>query len=182
MGAQTTYSLTLTKAFAGMLAGMEHGAVIDSRVSEETSTQLPFGTAVARGAGNDGSVQPAGATLAAKVDGVIVHSHAYAKATDGTSATGDLGSTGLLPKAKLSVLSKGRMYVAVEDVVVRGDTLRVRHTTGTSEQVGGFRKAAVANKTLDLGRCAVVIEGNGSAGGLAVVEFDFGNTLGSADT
>lgn len=173
---QTSIPSALTRGFAGQLTDPRVGSrVIDSRVSEEASAELPFGTCVARGAGNDGAVSPAGAAAAAKIDGVIVHSHAYAKDTE-------LGTSGLKPKAHLSVLRKGRVLVAVEQTVVRGDRLRVRHTAGAGGTViGGFRKDAVAGETLNLDKAAEVIEGNGGAGGLAEVEFNFDNGIGAAD-
>lgn len=173
----------MTVAVAGQPYQVDYPSVIDSGFNEEASNAMAFGLIVARGTVRDGYIQPAGATDAAKSCGVLMHSHAYAKSTDGTAATGDLSASGVLPDGKLNVVRKGRLYVATEQDLAVGDTtLRVRHTAGSGgSSIGAIRKDAVANETLSLGRAAICVVA-GSAGGLAVIEFDFSVALGSADT
>lgn len=183
MSQTTVPANAMAVAVAGQLYQADFPSVIDSGFNEEASAPMAFGLIVARGTVADGYIQPAGATDAAKANGVLMHSHAYARSTDGTNATGDLISTGVLPKGKLNVVRKGRMYVTTEQDLAVGDTtLRVRHTAGAGgSSIGAIRKDAVANETLSLGRAAQVIVA-ASAGGLAVIEFDFSVALGSADT
>jgi hypothetical protein len=184
MSQTTVPALAMTIGVPGQLYQPGPEALIDSGHNEEASNPMAFGIVLARGAEVDGYIEPAGATDAAKACGLLLHSHAYARSTDGTVATGDLIATGVLPNGKLNVLRKGRAYVRVEQTVVAGDTtLRVRHTAGAGGTVvGAIRKDAVANETLSLGRVAQVIVG-ASAGGLAVISFNFEDVaVGAADT
>lgn len=177
-------ALAMTVGFPGQLYQPGPEALIDSGHNEEASNPIAFGIVVGRGTEVDGYIEVAGATDAAKACGIVVHSHAYAKSTDGTVNTGDLIATGVLPNGKLNVLRKGRIYVMTEQDVVAGDTsLRVRHTAGAGGTlVGAIRKDAVANETLSLGRTCQVIVG-ASAGGVAVISCNFEDVaVGSADT
>lgn len=180
---QTSVSAAMTPAIAGGLYQNEPSSQIDSGQNEEGTNALAFGTVVARGTTERGYIQPAGATDVLKSCGVLLHSHAYARAYDGTSATGDLSSTGVLPKGKLNVLRRGRVWMTAEQDLARGDrSLRVRHTAGAGGSViGAIRKDAVANETLNLSNAAEVIVG-GAAGALIVIEFDFENGIGAIDT
>lgn len=177
---QTTSPTSMTTAIAGALYQNDPDNLIDSAVNQEASAQIAFGTFVARGTNERGVIQPDGATDAAKVCGIALHSHDYAKALDGTTSTGDLGSTGILPKAKVNVLRRGRVYMVSEQDLSRGDrSLRMRHSgTGT---IGALRKDAVAGETLNLSGAAEVIVG-GTAGSLVVIELDMQNGVGSVDT
>lgn len=177
-------ALAMTVGVAGQLYQPGPEALIDSGHNEEASNPIPFGVVVGRGTEVDGYIQTAGATDAAKACGIVVHSHAYARSTDGTTATGDLIATGVLPDGKLNILRKGRIYVTVEQDVAAGDTtLRVRHTAGADGTIiGAIRKDAVANETLSLGRTCQVIVG-ASDGGVAVISCNFEDVaVGSADT
>lgn len=177
-------ALAMTVGVPGQLYQPNPEALIDSGHNEEASNAMGFGIVVGRGTEVDGYIQTAGATDAAKACGILLHSHAYAKSTDGTTATGDLVATGVLPDGKLNILRKGRVYVTVEQDVVAGDTsLHVRHTAGAGgSTLGAIRKDAVANETLSLGRTCQVIVG-ASAGGVAVISCNFEDVaVGSADT
>lgn len=180
---QTTSPTSMTTAIAGALYQNDPDNLIDSAVNQEASAQIAFGTFVARGTNERGVIQPDGATDAAKVCGIALHSHDYAKALDGTTSTGDLGSTGILPKAKVNVLRRGRVYMVSEQDLSRGDrSLRMRHTAGAGgSTLGALRKDAVANETLNLSGAAEVIVG-GTAGSLVVIELDMQNGVGSVDT
>lgn len=184
MSQTTVPALAMTVGIAGQLYQPGPEPLVDSGHNEEASNPIPFGVVVGRGAEVDGYIQVAGATDAAKACGVTLHSHAYARSTDGAVATGDLIPTGVLPNGKLNILRKGRAYVTVEQDVVAGDTsLRARHTSGAGGTIlGAIRKDAVANETISLGRVAQVIVG-ASAGGVAVIGFNFENVaVGAVDT
>jgi hypothetical protein len=127
---------------------------------------MPFGIAVKEGTGdNDANLPGAGTD---KLAGILLHSHAYDK-------NNELGTTGLKPKAVLGVLRKGRVYVTVEEAVVKGDRLFVRHTAGVGgTQKGAVRKSAVGGETVDATKQGVFLT-SASAAGLAVLEVDFVN-------
>lgn len=184
MSQTTVPALAMTVGIAGQLYQPGPEPLVNSGHNEEASNPIPFGVVVGRGTEVDGYIQVAGATDAAKACGLTLHSHAYARSVDGTTATGDLISTGVLPDGKLNVLRKGRAYVTVEQDVAVGDTtLRARHTAGAGGTIiGAIRKDAVANETISLGRVAQVVVA-ASAGGVAVISFNFEDVaVGAVDT
>lgn len=183
MSQTTVPANAMTVAVAGQHYQPDDAALIDSGFNQEASNPIAFGTFVSRGTVADAVIQPAGATDAAKVCGIALHSHAYARATDGTAATGDLVATGILPTAKVNVLRRGRVYMVAEQDLARGDrSLRMRHTAGAGGTViGALRKDAVAGETLNLSGAAECIVG-GAAGALVVIELDLSNGVGSVDT
>jgi hypothetical protein len=162
---QTSIPSALTIAFAGMLADMcEHD--IRTAVSVESSAEIPFGVMVAHDTTSDGAKLPAAST--AKCMGVVTHSHAYDKPNE-------LGTTGLKPKAVLNVLTRGRAWVTVEETVAVGDRGYIRYAAGAGgTQLGGFRKSAVTNETIDVTKNVKFLTA-ASAAGLALAEFDMMN-------
>ena len=184
MSQTTAPANAMTVAVAGQAYQVDYPSVIDSGFNQEGSNAMAFGTFVARGTVADAYIQPAGATDAAKTCGVLLHSHAYARSTDGTNDTGDLSSSGVLPEGKLNVVRKGRLYMTTEQDLAVGDTtLRARHTAGAGGTIiGAIRKDAVANETISLGRVAQVVVA-ASAGGVAVISFNFEDVaVGAVDT
>ena len=101
MAVQTSYALRMTAGFPGMLAD---SGFHDIRcfAQAEASAEVPFGVMVAQGSANEKAILPA--SLSAKMVGVVVHSHDYAKDLE-------LGTTGIKPKNPLSVLNRGRIWV-----------------------------------------------------------------------
>lgn len=72
----------------------------------------------------------------------------------------------------LSLRRKGRLFVPCEDAFTVGDAIHVRHTTTTTETVGGIRASAVSNKTV-LIPGVILNSGDGAAGDLALIEINF---------
>jgi len=176
-------ALVMSVAVPGQHYQPEDGALIDTAFNQESANPMAFGIIVARGTVADSVIQTAGATDVLGACGVVMHSHAYSRSTDGTNATGELAPTGILPKGHINLLRRGRIYITTEQALVRGDRdLRVRHTSGAGGTViGALRKTAVANETMKLGGTAECIVG-AAAGAVAVVEFDFMNGVGTIDT
>lgn len=164
---QTAYAETMAANFEGMLADVSM-KVVDSFTQGEASAEMPFGIMLAKGTGDREAILPAASN--AKLIGILMHSHHYAKG-DG----GELGTTGVKPKATLNILRKGRLVVKVETTVAKYDRAFVRYATGAGgTQLGAWRNAAVTNETIDLGTKAQFMSA-ASAGGLAVVEVDMLN-------
>ena len=135
---------------------------ISSYVSEEASDEIPFGVMVKQGTGDAQALK-----LAAQADvpiGVVVHSHAYAKDTE-------LGSTGLKPKVTLGVLTRGRIWVKVEEAVTPASVVRYRAIAAGAEVAGAFRDTADANDTVACTNFARYIT-SAAASGLAILEID----------
>lgn len=125
-----------TTLIAGQLVDSA-GAIVESRVSEEASAEIPFGRMVKEGT----SDKEKGALLmAAQADvpaGIVVHSHRYSK-------DAELGTTGLKPGVTLSVLRKGVIAVQVTEAVTTASAVKYNEAGGT------FGDSAVANETVDI--------------------------------
>lgn len=134
---QTSVSASMPKAFPGMKGDSRKDGHDRSYYNSEASAEMPFGICVAQGSADDAAILPAAAS--AKLVGVIIHSHTY-------DSRVDFGTTGLKPKTTLSVMSKGSIWVLVEQAVTRGDIGYVRIGTsandGTKTQKGAWRKDA----------------------------------------
>lgn len=160
MSPQLSYSRTQAVAFAGMKVDLTDDYV-RSYANTEASAEMPFGVMLALGTGEQDAILPASGT--AKLIGVLLHSHDYGDR--------DVGTTGVLPKGALSVLSRGTVWVTVEEAVAVGDRPFIRFATGAGgSQKGAWRKSADTATALELkgGRYVTAA----SANGLAQVEFD----------
>lgn len=77
---------------------------------------------------------------------------------------------GYEPQSAVSVLRKGRVYVQVEDAVVAGGQVFIRHVAGAGEQLGAARSDADGADASALPSASFMTAA--SAGGLAVVEIN----------
>lgn len=175
MAVQTSVLVAPSAAFAGMLADDAENDMITLR-NEESSASMPFGAIVAfktsSPAAPEDAILPAAST--AKLAGVLVHKHSYARTftlPDGTVA-GELDSTGLVTHVTFSTLRSGRIFVICEDGCNVGDRLFVRYAGGTlgaarSTDAGGSTCIDATNQ----GQWLSVA----SSGGIALLEVDFRN-------
>ncbi len=111
---------------AGQLADTGEGQDIVSGFNMEATAQIPFGygVRVQPGSNGDGFLLATGFSNVISVDGISVFNfnHNRAGVADSNGAySGDMGASGLLPKAGLQVLRDGRVLVPVEINVVAGD-------------------------------------------------------------
>lgn len=169
MAARQTSVAAAALGFPGMLSDATPHQC-DSRVSEEASAEIPFGTMVIRGADEDnGALQlhTSSAATVALLAGIVVHTHNYAKPTQ-------LGDIGLKPGVVLNLLQKGRIWVTTEDACDPGDTVKVRAIAAGAEVKGAFRVAADASDCVDISKFARWITSAG-AGGVAMLEIDMTN-------
>lgn len=127
---QTTVSSSgQSIAVAGQLADSEDSYDIVSGFNGEAVSQIPFGF----GLRVDPSANPSGdrfllptgfSTLGGDIAGINVFNFNHMKITGPDSAgtyAGDLGPTGLMPKAGMQVIREGRIFVPVQDNVRPGD-------------------------------------------------------------
>lgn len=157
---QTSYTETHAVAFAGMKVDGSP-ATQDSLVNGEASAEIPFGAAVTKGTTDTNALLPDASNDV--VIGIAMHSQSHGKA--------ELGTTGIKPKVTFSVITKGRVWVKVEEAVVKGDLAYVRYASGAGgSQKGSFRKSADTSTALQLkgGRYLT----SASANGMAQLEFD----------
>jgi hypothetical protein len=133
---QTSYSTYQSGGFAGQLA--DNGAhEILSYVNAEASANLPFGVAVAKGTGDTDAIQMVNGSSV--IVGIAVHSH---QVDPGQVASSPVGA-GIPPKYAINALTRGRIYVQVEEAVTPASSVFVRHTSGAGgTQKGAFRASA----------------------------------------
>jgi hypothetical protein len=164
MGQQTTANVSQTAAFAGMVVSTEPHT-IRSYVSEEASAELPFGIMLKQGTADGQALQIDDAGDVAEFIGVLAHSHKYAKPTQ-------VGDTGVKPDQSLNVLTKGVIWVEVEEAVTPLSAVRVRMVATGDEVAGAFRDTA--DDTTDCADVSLFCRylTSAAANGLAQLEID----------
>jgi hypothetical protein len=162
---QTSVSIQQGVAFDGMLGDASMLKDCRSYVNEEASAEIPFGVMVAQGTGDDGCLKLA--ATSDKLIGIVVHSHSYQK-------DNELGSTGLKPTVVLSVLTRGKIWVPVEEAVTPASDVLVRAVAGGSEVAGAFRDTADSTDCIDISSWARYLTST-TAAGRALLEFDVTN-------
>jgi hypothetical protein len=103
-------------------------------------------------------------TTVGKVAGISVHTHAVEQ------KKGGINNLGYEPQSAMSLLKKGRIYVTVEDAVVKGGLPFVRFVAGAGEQLGAFRSDADTADAVALPNASYVT--SAGAGEVAVVEIN----------
>lgn len=167
MSVQTSYSQTHSAAYAGGLASSEPHNVL-AGLNKESSADIPYGRAVVL-ASIPSALGPNDYTPAVlPVDansvfvGIALFSHAH----------NPKNTSGVLAGDMFNIISKGVVYVEVEQAVQPGDAVYFRHTTasgtGTSIALGKFRKDADSSKALQLTNARW--RGKAAAGGIAALE------------
>lgn len=159
---QTSVSVNAAAAFAGLIGDAGDDAYVRSYVNGEASAEIPYGVFVVIDSSEDHEADLPTADTDLPC-GVVLHSHAYAK-------DNELGTTGLKPDVTMSVLQRGRVWVATEDAVDPGDAVRIRKVAGGSEQLGAFRAAADGTDTMVATNARWLTSTSGA--GFALLEFD----------
>lgn len=126
------------------IAGMKYDTGphdIVSGFNAEASAQIPFGYGLmkAPNGAQDSYVLPTGPSGTMEIAGLNVFSltHVRAGAVDAAGVfAGDLGASGLLPKAGMQVARQGRFWVPVDYDVRNGDRAFCR-VTATGAQTPG---------------------------------------------
>lgn len=162
---QTSVATKMTRAFAGMVADSSRDTNVRSYVSEEASAEIPFGVFVKQGTGDDQCLKLTAVTD--KLIGVVVHSHAYAKDQE-------LGDTGLKPKVTVGVMSRGRIWMPVEEAVTPASPVRVRCIAVGNEVAGALRDTADASDDVAITTWARFLTSTTGAG-IVLLEFDVNN-------
>lgn len=147
---QTSYTETVAKAYAGMIANGE----TSNRITRtcETAAGIGFGLPVYRGTGDHGCVSTVG-TLATFL-GWTVATSALGPSTDADEYQ---------QYDNVTILTGGAIYVAVKGVVTDGAPLTVGTGGGAADLVGATAADAthiatgwVADETVTDGLCRIV--------------------------
>ena len=170
---------SVTTAYPAAFVGMEPDASTPldaycSRVSTETTLQLPFGTVVKDDASNKGVGCKAMAAQADLPLGIIPYAAAY-QINHELSQTADAnGNIGLLSGTMIQIKKRGRLWVQIEEDVADGDAVKYRvNALGAGVGPGSFRKTASAGNTVDISKFARWVGANLAANGFGLLEFDF---------
>src|SRR6185436_6128826 len=157
------------EAVAGLLADNTMSKDCLTAISDEASAEIPFGVRVCNGTSELGVklLNTSAAAMATELRGVTVFGHSFDKPNE-------LGDTGLKPKTAFNILSKGRIYVQVEEAVAIGDDVRVRAVAAGAEVKGAFRATADGTDCVDIAAFARWIRG-AEQDGFAVLEIDMTN-------
>jgi hypothetical protein len=159
---QTSYSTYQGLPFAGVLADNGEKSVL-SYINAEASANMPFGIGMAKGTGDQDAILMVNASSV--IVGVALHTHAV---EPGTLAATPVGA-GVPPKTPVASLTRGRVYVTVEEAVTPASPVFVRHTAGAGgTQKGAFR--ASADTATAVAWTAARFLTSAGAGGQAVLE------------
>ncbi len=166
-----------TTLFAAAFRGAEPdvsrntGDMYISRVSEETVKQMPFGFAVMQGTGGDDQVRQC-VSQTGKLIGIVPYAAIYALNIELATVADSDGNLGLLPKTRVSIKRRGRLWVAIDEDVVPTSAVRVRTTVVSTQGPGVFRKTANAGDTLLISKNASWVGTHTAAVGYGLLEFD----------
>jgi hypothetical protein len=156
--AQTSYATAQSAAFPGMLADST-AKQTESFFNAEASAEIPFGVMVKQGTGD--FTCNLLAAITDNIVGISHHSHTYEYGTTGG---------GVVPKDPVNVLTKGRVWVTVEDACTPASTVFTRAVATGAEVKGAFRATADGTDTIQLYGARFIT--SAGAGGLAMLEFD----------
>ena len=162
---QTSHPRKQGVALAGQMSDLTHSNR-DSFCNVEASAEIPFGTMVARATGGAEQLDAGDDNLV----GIVIRDHAY-------DIPNELGDTGLKPTVVMTVLSKGRIWVPVEEAVTDlSGPVRVRHTVTGNEVPGAFRTTADSTDCIDCSAFARWIGASVTSNGATLAEVEiFGN-------
>jgi hypothetical protein len=168
---QSSVNAFMTVAFPGMNAdSSDSGDNYDTRVSGETTLQLPFGRMVMAGSNDNLVVSLTSAANVRKMLGVVAY-NAFNQITSQLGNVADSnGNIGLVAGAPVRIKRRGRIYVAITENV--DPTLVVRVSIdATGGGIGTFRTTSSAGHTILLSgaRWAGTFT---SAQGFAILDFE----------
>lgn len=157
---QTSVSQSMTIAIEGQqVAGFEYNV---AKANGETSAAIPFGHGVKRGSGTEEVLLPTAESSV--ILGIVAYHTAYSDR--------ELSSTGVLPDAPVTVMTKGRAWVVCDSGCTAGDRLWVRAVAGAGEALGALENADDSTDTVDCTNQGLWLT-TASADGLALLDFDF---------
>ena len=158
--AQTNYSPGLLPSLPGMLADL-NPLVTESGFSSEPSAEVAFGAPLRVDSTTDRAFLLANIANPA-IYGLAIHDDNYDPRVE-------LGTVGVKPTGKLTILRAGRMTARVgSTAVTKGSRAYFQASTG------GWVQAAIIGDTIDCTKQAIITS-SASAGGVCVIEVDFRN-------
>lgn len=181
MSQTTVNAAGMPAAIQGQLADSGPHDIV-SAYSQEATAQIPFGVGLMKGSVAQAALLPSGVSGTMEIYGLNVYApRMRAGAADAAgNFVGDLGASGLLPKAPIELGRAGRFWVPVEAAVRDGDRAYCRVTaTGAlnpgswagTNYGGSYVRDCTAQGVF---RSATVTAADGSTL-VAILECDFTN-------
>lgn len=169
---QSSVIVALVAAFPGMNADSSDGTDnYVTRISGETSLQLPFGALVMQGTNDDQCVSFTSQT--GVPIGIVSYSAAYQINHELASVADSNGNLGLLPLTTIGLKKRGKMWVIIDENVNPTSTVRVRTTRVSNVGPGTFRASSSAGVTNNLSKFCKWAGTYTAASGVGLLEFDF---------
>lgn len=168
---QSSVSAFMAVAFPGMNAdASDSGDNYDTRVSGETTLQLPFGRMVMAGTTDNLVVSLTSAANVRKMLGVVAYNAFNQIASQLGNVADSNSNIGLVAGAPVRIKHRGRIYVAITENV--DPTLVVRVSIdATGGGIGTFRTTASAGHTILLSGARWANTAT-SALGFAILDFE----------
>lgn len=168
---QSSVITAMVAAFPGMNAdNSDSGDNYLSRVSGETTLQLPFGHAVMQGTNDDQCVSCTSQTPG-QLLGIVAYSAANQIDTELGTVADSNGNLGIKPGMTVQIKYRGRLWVKTDEGVDPTSAVKIRTSSVSSVGPGSFRKTALATHTLDISKFARYC--GTYASGFAMLDFDF---------
>jgi hypothetical protein len=172
---QTSVGTLYPVAFVGMEPdGAKSQDEYTSRVSTETTLQIPFGTVVKDDASNKGVGCK---VLAAQADlplGIVPYKADYQIDHELATVADSNGNIGLKGGTQILIKRRGRLWVQIETDCADGDAVRYRvNNASTGVGPGSFTKTSSAGNTVDISKFARWVGTNLAANGWGLLEYDF---------
>lgn len=169
---QSSVIANMVAAFPGMSGdASDSNDNYDTRVSGETTLQLPFGRMVMHGASDNACVSATSAANMRKFLGVVAYNAFNQIANQLGNVADSNGNIGLLAGAPVRIKRRGRIWVAITENV--DPTLGVRVSIdATGGGIGTFRATSSAGHTVDLSKFSRWVFTNTSAQGFGLLDYD----------
>lgn len=178
---QSTVITNFAGAFPGMDpdgSGSNAGDAIITRVSGETTLQIPFGRAVLQSLSADSLATSATSLTNPRLLLGVLQYNAFNQITSQLGNAADTnGNIGLQPQAALRIKKRGRLYVAlVVDNVTPNSPVRVAVDAtggGTAAGIGAFRATSSAGHTINVSSFCKWVTTALASGGVGLLDYDF---------
>ncbi len=169
---QTDVTTTFATAFVGMNPdNSDSGDNYITRMSSETTLQIPFGVVVVQGTNDDQCKN-----VSAQSDiplGVVVYG-AYQINLELSKVADSNGNLGMLANTAIRIKRRGRLWVQIDENVATGNAVKYRSANASAGVgPGTFRKSAVGSNTVDISKFAKWCGTFLAATGYGLLEYDF---------
>lgn len=161
-------------AFVGMNPdNSDTGDNYISRVSTETTKQIPCGAVVMEDSANYGIGCKQFTSQSGIPLGVVPYSASFQINHELASVADSDGNLGIVGGTNIPIKRRGRLWVAIDEDVTPASAVKARTSVVATFGPGTFRKTALATHTVDFSKFARWCGSYTAAIGYGLLEFDF---------